>query len=51
MNKLVINNRPSEKYLRLLRAQREWLYRYGTTTSRAANILRVMQDNSKISNN
>ena len=47
MKKLVIDNKPSEKYLRLLRAQREWLYRYGTTTSRAANILRVMQNNSK----
>jgi len=51
MSKLVINNKPSEKYLRLLRSQREWLYRYGTTTSRAANILRIMQDNFNSLNN
>ena len=45
MNKLVVNNKPTEEYMKLLRAQREWLYRFGTTTSRAASILRVLSSN------
>jgi len=42
VNKLIINNTPTKEYLRILNSQREWLYRYGTTKSRAANILKVL---------
>lgn len=45
--RLVENNQPSSEYIRILQAQREWLYRFGTTKARAAHILQVLSDVKK----
>ena len=45
MDTLVINNKPTEKYLDMLNQQRSWLYGYGTTIARAKFILKTIKDN------
>ena len=45
--KLVIENKPTEEYIRILQSQREWLYRFGTTTARGADILKVLSSYKK----
>lgn len=47
MNTLVVNNRPTQTYMDLLFAQRQWLYRVGTTEARALNILKTLNANIK----
>ena len=44
MNKLVINNKPTEKYISLLREQRKWLINHGTTTARALSVFNTLND-------
>ena len=43
MSELVINNKPTDKYLLMLEKQREWLYSVGTTSSRANIILNIFK--------
>jgi len=43
MSELVVENRPTYKYLRMLEKQREWLYNVGTTSARANSILNTLQ--------
>ena len=40
-------NKPTEEYIRILQSQREWLYRFGTTTARGADILKVLSSYKK----
>lgn len=46
MKRLVQNNKPTKEYLEMLFAQREWLLKYGTTESRALEVLKVLLRNS-----
>jgi len=45
MNDLVVNNRPTERYLNMLARQRNWLYDFGTTKARAKHILNIIERN------
>ena len=42
MNKLVINNKPTDQYIEMLKRQRDWLINNGTTVARAKKILEVL---------
>lgn len=42
MQRLVQNNKPTKEYLDMLFAQRGWLLKYGTTESRALEVLKVL---------
>lgn len=42
MNSLVIDNKPTQKYINLLNEQRQWLINYGTCEARAKNILNII---------
>ena len=44
MSELVVDNKPTDKYLLMLEKQREWLYDYGTTISRSKNILKILEE-------
>mgnify|MGYP003131207214 CR=1 FL=1 len=44
VNTLVVDNRPTKKYINMLDKQRVWLYNNGTTIARAKNILSVLED-------
>jgi hypothetical protein len=46
MNRLVINNKPTEEYISLIRKQRNWLINNGTTIARALNLYNIL--NSKL---
>lgn len=48
MNRLVINNTPTEEYIYWLHEQRKWLYSYGTTEARALNIVKVLREHLKL---
>ena len=41
MKSLVKKNKPTQEYLDLLNAQREWLHKTGTTTARAKYVLEI----------
>jgi len=43
MNTLVVNNKPTDKYINMLDQQREWLYNVATTEARAKQILSVLE--------
>jgi hypothetical protein len=43
MSELVVENKPTDKYLLMLKKQREWLYNIGTTSSRANSILTTLK--------
>lgn len=43
MSELVIDNKPTDIYLHMLEMQRKWLYDVGITTSRAKNILKILE--------
>jgi len=43
MSELVIDNKPTELYLKNLEEQRNWLYDVGTTASRAKKILEILE--------
>ena len=45
MSELVVENKPTDKYLLMLEKQREWLYNVGTTKSRAEKIIEVLSLN------
>ena len=45
--KLVTGNKPTDEYIRILHAQREWLYRFVTTSARGADILKVLSSYKK----
>ncbi len=45
MKSLVRRNNPTQEYLDLLNAQRDWLLNSGTTTARAKNLLSIMKKN------
>ena len=45
INRLVVNNKPTDEYMFYLNRQREWLYNIGTTEARANHILTVIKDN------
>jgi len=49
--RLVKNNKPTDEYIFLLEAQREWLENYGTTTKVAEGILKVINDNTSSQSN
>lgn len=42
MNRLVVNNQPTQEYIDMLEKQRLWLYNYGTTRARARAIYETM---------
>lgn len=42
MNKLVIDNKPTEEYINLLNLQREWLLNHGTCEKRALDIVKIL---------
>lgn len=44
INDLVVDNKPSKKYIDMLNLQREWLYNNGTTVARAKNILNILKE-------
>ncbi len=44
-DRLVPNNKPTDEYMFLLEAQREWLLNYGTTTAIAKNIINIIKQN------
>lgn len=41
--RLVVNNEPTEEYMKMLNKQREWLYNVGTTVARARHLLNVLE--------
>jgi hypothetical protein len=47
INRLVKDGNPTQEYVDLLFAQREWLLKYGTTEARALSILQTMIKNKK----
>ena len=49
--RLVKNNKPTDEYIFLLEAQREWLENYGTTTKVAEGILKVINNNTSSQSN
>lgn len=50
MSSLLISNKPTEEYMLLLEAQRNWLINHGTTKARAQYILKIIK-NEKDSHN
>ena len=42
VNRLIVNNRPTEEYLAMCLQQRQWLNSYGTTEARAIAILQIL---------
>jgi hypothetical protein len=44
INRLVVDNKPTEEYIYYLERQREWLYNIGTTEARANHIISVIKD-------
>lgn len=47
MNKLILNNKPTEEYYDMVFKQREWLLKYGTTESRAVEVIKNMLKNKQ----
>lgn len=47
MNRLVVNNKPTKEYIDMVLKQREWLLKYGTTESRAMDLIKVLLENDK----
>ena len=45
MNRLVVDNKPTEEYWFYLYKQREWLNNVGTTEARAREIIKVIENN------
>jgi len=45
LNRLIINNKPSEEYLDMLYKQRYWLLNFGTTVARAKEIIKIIREN------
>jgi len=45
MNRLVVDNQPTEEYMFYLKRQKEWLLNVGTTEARAKHIISVIKDN------
>jgi hypothetical protein len=43
MNRLIVDDNPTEEYKLMLEKQRLWLYNYGTTKARAKNLLESIQ--------
>ena len=46
MKSLVKRNKPTQHYLDLLNAQREWLHKTGTTTARAKYVLEIIEQHT-----
>tara|TARA_B100000902_G_C27295931_1_gene909913 strand:- start:156 stop:1118 length:963 start_codon:yes stop_codon:yes gene_type:complete len=44
-DRLIKDNKPTDEYMFLLEAQREWLINYGTTSAIAKNILEIIKKN------
>jgi hypothetical protein len=44
MNRLVINDKPTDEYLYYLNEQRKWLYNVGTTEARALEIIKTIRN-------
>ena len=44
MNKLIVNNKPSEDYMNMMHLQRKWLIEEGTTIARAKNLLNILKN-------
>tara|TARA_R110000824_G_scaffold231335_2_gene419143 strand:+ start:23887 stop:24804 length:918 start_codon:yes stop_codon:yes gene_type:complete len=42
VNRLIVNNTPTQEYVDLVNTQREWLIKHGTTKARAKKILEVL---------
>lgn len=45
MNELVVNNKPTNGYIKMINNQRNWLYSVGTTVSRAKYIVDTIEKN------
>ena len=45
INRLIIDNKPTDEYYDIVMGQREWLIKYGTTEVRAVQLLRTMMEN------
>ena len=43
MSELVVNNKPTQKYLDMIEMQRKWLYNVGTTSARAKCIVNFLE--------
>jgi len=44
MNRLVVDNKPTDEYLYYLNEQRKWLYNVGTTDARALEIIKTIRN-------
>ena len=47
MNKLIVNNKPTDEYKDMVYKQRSWLLKHGTTITRAQDVLNTMIENNK----
>jgi hypothetical protein len=45
MNRLVVDNKPTDEYMFYLDKQREWLNNVGTTKARAREVLKIIKEN------
>ena len=45
INRLVVNDIPTQEYIDLVNSQRVWLLKYGTTKARAKSIFNIMEKN------
>ena len=43
INRLIVNNRPTQEYMDMVFAQREWLLKYGTTKARAESLIKILE--------
>ena len=43
MNRLVVDNKPTDEYYFYLHKQREWLNNVGTTKARAKQIIKIIK--------
>ena len=48
VNRLVVNNKPTKEYLEMLFAQREWLLKFGTTDSRALEVIKTLLEKTHV---
>jgi len=42
INRLIVNNKPTDEYIDMVGKQRKWLLEFGTTESRANNIIKII---------
>jgi len=45
--RLAVDGKPTQEYIEMVCAQREWLWTHGTTKTRAIKILEVLHESRK----